>query len=272
MTSPCYLCGTDTASGVFVHDDSRSRPLLTIACRTCGLIQHAEHPSKEALDHYYSSGAYRREFPPMACGGVEPDAPGYGTMRQYWAAEIVNALERNCGHVTGKQVVEIGAGDLAVSAEMRRRGAEVTAVEPDPTIVPHGVYVVPALPARPYKHTDLLVAFQVFEHQDDPVGVLRSWLSHGHMVYLELPNAAAPYVSLTHFLQYPHVTTWNPRTLMLAAFMAGAREILIDQPGTVLSARLTGCGEPMTYEAASARFASGWTGVDSAAQLIGAFA
>lgn len=244
--SACYICGDDTEAGVFVHDATRSRaPWVTIACRTCGLVQHRDHPTAAELDDYYRSGAYRREFPPVALADVPPDSPDYPAIRKVWGDAVVAFTAKNIGPLYGRPIYEIGAGDFACAAAFARRGAKVTAIEIDPTIVPPGVEVADRLPDE-LPPNAAVCAFQVLEHQADPVEALRDWL-RASTVYVEVPNARKPYVSLTHFLQYPHVVSFSPRTLGMCALMAGAEEVLMNEPETVLNAVMRGRGPRRTW-------------------------
>jgi len=266
--SACYLCAADTEAGVFVHDQTRTRPWVTIACHVCGLIQHRDHPSAAELDEYYRSGAYRREFPPMPQGGFEPDDPQYPTIRRLWADAVVAMTARVVGPLRGRAVYEVGAGDLAVSAALARVGAKATAIEIDPTIIPPGVTCADDLPAE-MPPASVVVAYQVLEHQADPVAALHDWL-RAHTVYVEVPNTRKPYVSMTHFLQYPHVVSFSPRTLSMVALMAGAMEVSMNEPDLILNALIKGRGPRRTW-AEVARLIPPKGGEHSAAELWAGF-
>ncbi len=268
--SACYICGADTEAGVFVHDATRTRaPWVTIACHVCGLVQHRDHPSAADLRDYYASGAYRREFPPMALvDGIEPGSPEYPRVRVRWGEAVAAFTEENVGALLGRRVYEVGAGDCAVAAAMARRGATVTAIEWDADIVEPGVTMAEALP-DPMPAASLVCAFQVLEHAADPVETLRDWL-RADTVYVEVPNTRKPYVSLTHFLQWPHVVSFSPRTLGMCAVMAGANEVTMNEPDTVLTAVMRGRGPRRTW-AEVAALIKPMGGAFSAAELRGAF-
>mgnify|MGYP001577507819 CR=1 FL=1 len=269
--SACYLCGSDTEAGVFVHNATRTRtPWVTIACHTCGLIQHRDHPDAASLNEYYRSGAYRREFPPVALAdGIGPESTQYPATRALWGDAVTAYAETALGPLHGRRVYEVGAGDCAVALAMARRGASVTVIEPDASVVPEGVDALPALP-DPMPPASLVVAFQVLEHQADPVEALRDWL-RAETVYVEVPNARKPYGSLTYFLQWPHVVTFSPLTLGMCALMAGANDVDMNEPETVLSARMRGRGPRRTWaEVAAMVRVKG--GAFHAAELRGAFA
>ena len=268
--SACYICDDDTEAGVFVHDATRSRaPWITIACRTCGLVQHRDHPSAADLDEYYRSGAYRREFPPMPQAGIGPENPLYPEMRKLWGQAVASGMSSVVGPLYGRTIYEMGAGDLAVCGALARRGAKPTAIEIDPTIIPPGVTVADRLPDD-MPPGALVCAFQVLEHQADPVSALHDWLRAAE-VYVEVPNARRPYVSLTHFLQYPHVVSFSPRTLGMAALMAGASHVDMDEPELVLYAHLRGHGPRRTWAEVAALIPPKG-GEFHAAEIRGAFA
>lgn len=268
--SACYLCGDDTACGVFVHDRTRTRaPWVTVACRACGLIQHRDHPSAAELDTYYRSGAYRREFAPVAIGGIESGAPEYPAIRKRWADAVAEFAEQNIGSVRGRTIFEVGAGDCAVAMALARRGAAVSVIEADASVVPDGVTAIEALP-DPMPPAAVVVALQVLEHTADPVSALRDWL-RADTVYVEVPNARKPYVSLTHFLQWPHVVSFSPRTLGMVALAAGALEVSMNEPDTVLAAVIRGRGERRPWSEV-ARLCPPMGGEFHAAELRGAFA
>lgn len=268
--SACYICGSDTEAGVHVHNATRTRtPWVTIACHTCGLIQHRDHPDAATLDAYYRSGAYRREFPPMALvDGIGPDDPRYPETRKLWGDAVAALAEANVGAMAGRHVYEVGAGDCAAAAGMARLGARVTVIEPDVSVVPDGVDALPSLP-DPMPAAATVVAFQVLEHAADPVATLRDWLRAG-TVYVEVPNARKPYRSLTYFLQWPHVVTFSPLTLGMCALMAGANECDMNEPDVILTAVMRGRGPRRTW-AEVARLIPPLGGERSAAELRGAF-
>lgn len=215
----CHLCARPLTDAVHVHDRGRTGPLTTVACFTCGLVQTVPHASPEAVAAYYSSGDYRREFPPL------PDDP---QTRALQPADVSGS----------GRVLEVGCGNGAWASRVTMRGIQIDATEPDETVAvtarARGVNVVKE-PARPYQAA---FAFQVIEHFADPVqGIAENLVRHvvpGGLVYVEVPCVEEPYQSLSHFFQRPHVVTYDSRTLAAALMLAGLERVATQIHGHVL--------------------------------------
>lgn len=72
-------------------------------------------------------------------------------------------------------------------------------------------------------------------------------------VYVETPNAREPSLSLGHFFKDRHPVYYEPQTLAIAAIMAGADDIAIEEVAGYVCALITPGGTRKTYEEASAQ-------------------
>ena len=162
---PCHLCGSRVSDGrpseplpgdfkgfapvhygcVKVHDEARTGPLTTVACSHCGLVQTLPHPTRQEVAKYYSSGQYRRDFPPLPVFEltpdlrptgrmVEPTEPGYSEALDLGAASVARRLVDTFQIAKTDRILEVGCGDGRVSAALVRMGFSVSAVEQDPNL------------------------------------------------------------------------------------------------------------------------------------------
>ena len=130
-----------------------------------------------------------------------------------------DAIRRAVGTVAPQSVLELGCGEGAMGAWMAARTAEYTGVEPDPTArataaarvaaVP-GARVVASLDDTAGLAVDLACAFEVLEHVEDDVALLRTLRSRirpGGSLLLSVPAHPDRYGAsdelVGHFRRYP---------------------------------------------------------------------
>lgn len=248
MTDDCYLCGHTLSDALHVHDQGRTGPLTTVACSECSLLQTSPHPTAAEVEDYYRSGQYRIEFPALPRDELDAELQPTGrTVRpedddyadtldrhgEYAARRLVDAL----GLGAGVRVLEVGCGDGRVAAAMRRLGVDVRAAEYDPRLAAEAVERGAVLAGLEDDGFDIAYALQVVEHFADPVGELEAMVRRvkvGGLVFVEVPTVERPYVSLSHFLQKPHVVNYSTHTLAAALRRAGLEEVHTAIDGSVL--------------------------------------
>lgn len=157
-------------------------------CGQCGLIFRAPFPSLKFL-----SRLYRESW----------EAPD-DNIRETGATELINArslvkfLIRSIGdaNLSGKRILDFGAGRGAMALTLKERGAHVAAVEP------FGYDHLEKLGVPTYRDLDKLprearfdgiVSLEVFEHLLEPQRTLRNLhrrLAPGGWLFITTPNAA----------------------------------------------------------------------------------
>jgi len=251
MTDCCHLCASPLTDAIEVSRESRTGPLLTVACRRCSLVQTVPHATPEEVLAYYASGQYRREFPDLPRPWLDEDGkpsdplrhvnPGdtdYALTLDRHAQHAARRLWRTLGLWEDVSVLEVGCGDGRIAAELARMGAKVHAVEADPEKLAEARTRL----ADVYQHAesdayDVVYALQVIEHFSRPVPELCDMVRHakkGGIVYVEVPTVEKPYGSLAHFLQRPHTVNYSTHTLAAALTIAGLDEVQTELDGSVL--------------------------------------
>lgn len=190
---PCPVCdGAPYCVVTRRFDDGR-----VVQCSACGHIYLNPALPDAVLEEIYE-GYHARESEEELLGGVEAffadtKGPYQGALR------LVEAR----GGLAGRRVLEVGCGPGRFLAECRRRGADVTGVDPSPAAVRlarerFGLEVIPAMfedaVARsllPNAGYDLVFAFELIEHVRRPADFLRQvngLLKPGGLVCLSTPN------------------------------------------------------------------------------------
>lgn len=264
----CLLCDDTLDHGATVGTTGRhGAQFTTVACRSCGLVQHLDVPDDATLATYYRD-TYRREFPWSPLTGHDGQRHEHGTPE--WGALMDEASARMAENVAealripaGGRTLEIGCGEGRVSSALAALGFAAFGDEADPAMME-------AAESRGVRHARLVETLPTFdavlsihnlEHMRDPVATLVSWRDRmvlGGKLWIEVPNVEHPYGDLdTHYWQWPHITCWRPQTLMLALVRAGFDDVSIyvqDGSPQVLYARAThGTREPVDFAAAEQR-------------------
>lgn len=248
----CLLCARDRSGSQVVGLATRGgRACVRIACRWCGMVQHAEPPSSAELARYYRDD-YRREngaLPqPWQGHMAEPGTPEHEASLDDVAAgrvELVALATSEMEFDLPPNVLEVGCGDGRTAAQMIAAGADVLAVEIDPgqraLAQGRGVPVTDAIPIDVRRRVDVSCAFHSLEHHHDPVALLaqmRRATRVGGRIAIEVPNVEAPYgASLDGwYWQWGHVVDFSSRTLHAALLAAGWVDVETVVQGHVLVA------------------------------------
>lgn len=266
-----------------VHDEGRTGPLLSVACDTCGLVQTLPHPTPVEVGGWYTSGQYRRDFPWLPIFELDAEMNPTGKMVAPGSPDFAAQQARHGEHTARRlvdtynlqktdRILEVGCGAGWVSAALVSMGFEVTAIDRDPNSRAdadgrcHDAWeealntrshfrprVVSDMDLRgDVEQFDFVFAHQVAEHFADPVGQLFTdvarYAKPGGIVSVEVPTVERPYVSLTHFFQYPHVVNYSTHTLKAALQMAGLNDVITVIEGSVLVGAGVAGGERRPYQ------------------------
>ncbi|MBI5886792.1 MAG: class I SAM-dependent methyltransferase [Deltaproteobacteria bacterium] len=179
---PCRICASLDYTPVYYIDE-----VEISRCNRCDFIQIASVGSLSILNAHYSS-----------CGHDGPDLrSNFDKLKIIRAAGFrADYFMRHTG-LTGGEVLEIGASEGHFLDELRGRGFNVTGVEPSRhglKAVEKGLHVHRDMlenVALKDAHYDAICLFQVIEHFEDPLGVLRllySKLKAGGCLVVETPD------------------------------------------------------------------------------------
>ena len=231
----CYLCDgpqlcvrrTKLRYGV-------SRNVLE--CANCGLVylEPKSSESGEALGKYYSED-YRKTYSPvlgqtLSHQEVFDSHLPFQTVRVERLQPILNATSR---------VLDVGCSTGHFLAAVKEHVREVAGVEVNldeaEFVKQHvrvPIYTKPVGdPEIPQKHFDLVTAFHVLEHVDDPIEFLRNAGRHlktGGQLCIEVPNVEDALLSVHAIEEYadfwyrePHIFNFSQKTLLAVLEAAG---------------------------------------------------
>jgi SAM-dependent methyltransferase len=208
--SKCPICPAGSSSTPFWKSPTFNQ------CSRCGLIFRDPFPDDATLSHLYTSS------------WASPDA----NKTETGATELINAqslvkfLTRSIGNenLSGKRILDFGAGRGAMALALRERGAHVVAVEPFgfDSLTKLGVPTYRNLEELPREACfDGIVSLEVFEHLPEPRRTLHHLHRHlapGGWLFVTTPNAAGLLARLQgeHWreaVRPGHVVFFTPPTL-----------------------------------------------------------
>jgi len=197
-------------------------------CRLCGLIFRDPLPDEARLSHLYS----------ISWASPDENIAETGATESINAQSLVKFLARTIGNedLSGKRILDFGAGRGAMALALREKGAEVVAIEP------FGFESLAKLGVPTYRHVrelplearfDGIVSVEVFEHLLDPrrtLHQLHRLLIPGGWLFITTPNAAGLLARLRgeHWreaLRPGHVLFFTPATLKSLLLESGFRHI-----------------------------------------------
>ncbi len=208
----CVVCKSSINRGDFV------------SCPSCGLVQKVPMPTAREI-----AALYHEDFDHFT-----PYLEQIDVHRAYFKQkirDIVTTVHRN-----NVSLLDIGCAMGVLLEEAQKQGMKVTGVDISKDAVAYcrkkGLDVSTSWPKRRF---DVITAFQIIEHERDPLGFMRrvhNLLKEGGLVVLATPDAGGMWrkfmgkrwVGFTH---PEHVVLLNAQSMRVLLERAGFRDIEI---------------------------------------------
>lgn len=170
------------------------RYVLWCSAAECGVGFVHPQPTPEELADLYQSAYYQ----PGSCN----EANKYSNTPEQVAQQLAATLTGQIGPLTGRRLLDFGAGVGGFAALARSLGAEVDCIEPDAEArrqaERRGLVSYPDLEAlgnaKPANRYDVITSIEVIEHLRDPVRdfhAFRRLLAPRGALFLTTPNFAS---------------------------------------------------------------------------------
>jgi 2-polyprenyl-3-methyl-5-hydroxy-6-metoxy-1,4-benzoquinol methylase len=193
-------------------------------CQQCGLIFRDPFPTVARLSHLYTTSWMSPDENKAETGATEVKS----------AQSLLKFLIRSIGNtnLSGKRILDFGAGRGAMALALRRKGAQVVAVEPFgyECLAKLGVSTYRDLKELPREaRFDGIVSLEVLEHLPEPRQTLldiHQHLAPGGWLFITTPNAAGLPAKFRgerwrEAVRPGHVLFFTPRTLRSLLFETG---------------------------------------------------
>lgn len=224
----CYLCeGTShTQRPGKVRDNHE---LLILECENCGIVTLSEEKIPEGF--YEESGMHGNGLPQI----------------EEWLQQLERDDDRRLKYlrdgITGKTILDFGCGPGGFMLKARDKCKEITGIELETRLKDHytksNLQVVQHMEELPANiKFDLITAFHVVEHLDNPAGMLSKLsylLSKGGKIIIEIPSSADALITFYGNVPFSEFTYWschlflfNAANLKLLAKKAGLRLDYVD--------------------------------------------
>jgi SAM-dependent methyltransferase len=220
----CDLCG-GTSFELLAERDRLNQPLATVVCRECGLVSHAEIPSRDDLLRYYET-KYRHDY-----HGEYTPAP-FRVVREWKRGRIL--VDWLGPHIPASaNVFEVGCGIGCTVMQFALAGHNASGIEPGEGFAAYArnqlradvrqatLYDLPPIPQY-----DLVLLVHVLEHLSSPTDALTRigrLLVPGGKLYVEVPNFARPHSAPGRQFHFAHIYNYTPATLRMLAAKSGYR-------------------------------------------------
>lgn len=220
---PCNLCGASDVE-VIGDRDRDGRPLRTTVCRRCGLVWSNPRPGEDDVRRYYSR-EYRLDYKGRATPSLRHIArSGRGALNRYRA--LAPYIQR------GDRILDAGAGGGEVVYVLRTLGFDASGLEPDEHYARHAreALEVPVSTgfvqdaAFPPGSFDVVTMYHALEHVEDPSAILsrlRSWMTDGGVLLVEVPNVEATCIAPGHRFHFAHFYNFSRGALEALGRKAG---------------------------------------------------
>ena len=235
----CPICSSRGASAPFWKTPRFHQ------CRRCGLIFRYPFPTTAALSYLYTTSWLSPDENKAETGATEVNS----------ARSLVKFLTRSIGstNLSGKRILDFGAGRGAMTLALRQKGAQVVAVEPFgyECLAKLGVPTYRDLTELPREaRFDGIVSLEVLEHLPEPRRTLLDLHRHlepGGWLFVTTPNAAGIPAKLRgerwrEAVRPGHVLFFTPLTLKSLLLETGFRRV--ERPRSPV--RYTGRMQPRT--------------------------
>lgn len=198
----CYLCGgaEHCIRPGSVRDD---KSLDILECSSCGLVFLSRTEIPEGF--YQKSGMHNGELPPI----------------EQWLHDTERDDERRFSSlneaITNKDVLDFGCGAGGYLLKASAKAKKVMGVELETRLQPHfkanGLEVVEGIDELPPEQRfDLITAFHVIEHLEDPAVMIKDLslkLNKGGKIIIELPSSADALLTLYNNEPFSNFTYWS---------------------------------------------------------------
>ena len=197
-------------------------------CQQCGLIFRDPFPTVARLSHLYTTSWISPDENKAETGATEVNS----------AQSLVKFLIRSIGNtnLSSKRILDFGAGRGAMALALRRKGAQVVAVEPfgHECLAKLGVPTYRDLKELPREaRFDGIVSLEVLEHLPEPRRTLLHLHQHlvpGGWLFITTPNAAGLPAKFRgerwrEAVRPGHVLLFTPRTLRSLLFETGFNRV-----------------------------------------------
>lgn len=224
----CYLCQS-TKSNVR-NGQVRDDPNLSILeCANCGLVSLSSQ--QHINDRFYeNSGMHGTKPTPMVAWLKETE---WDDQRRF---DMVKAM------LTNKRLLDFGCGAAGFLQRAKSLAADVTGIELETRVRDYWagkISIMPNVEAAGGEGYDLITAFHVIEHLQDPRAMLASLAGllkpNGRMI-VEVPSAEDVLLTLYDCNAFQRFTYWsqhlflfNANTLEILARQAGLRAVAVQQ-------------------------------------------
>jgi len=218
----CDLCHSRNYKKIS-NQDRHGKNLYTGICSKCGLLSHIPIPSEEQINHYYAE-RYRKDYH----GDAKP-VPRRIMRAWHNAERIFSQLKPYMK--PNQKVFEIGAGIGCTVKYFEQQGLVSSGIEPNKDfnlftreqlhadVANHNLY---DLPTQANYHLILLI--HVIEHFTSPTTALthiHSLIQDNGFLYIECPNATAPFGRFSTMFHFAHIYNFSPTTLIAMAKKCG---------------------------------------------------
>lgn len=219
---PCPLCGGRDFEKLAGHD-RHLLGLVTVGCRSCGLMQTNPRPDAPGLADFYAHH-YRKLYQ----GVVDPTRQYVAQYHKderlrYTATHLLSVLSID----EQSTWLDYGCGEGSLFAALRAAGfsGHLIGVEPNRSFASYAAQIGHANVVSTLdgiEQIDAVLVNHVLEHLSDPVGVLADLgrrLKPDGRLYVDVPNADA--YSHVGDLHLAHILHFTRRTLQAVVMRAG---------------------------------------------------
>ncbi|MFA5779072.1 MAG: class I SAM-dependent methyltransferase [Elusimicrobiota bacterium] len=227
----CYLCGTKKLS--VIHNKLRHNIKRNVLkCEKCGIVYL--EPVRQNLKDYYT-GEYRKLYTPVI--GRSLNSKELFDICLPYQKNRIDELKHALG--PQKKLLDVGCASGAFLHAVKSHVMECVGIEFNSA---NARFVEEVLGIKvytkhieyvdlPHESFDIITAFQVLEHIEDPVKFLvgiNNLLKPGGIICIEVPNVQDVLLSVYNVKPYadfwfrePHIFNYSPKTLTMVLKKSG---------------------------------------------------
>lgn len=224
----CIVCDNSDFE-LLAEKDRYGLYVSTMICKKCGLIQTNPRMDQESYNEFYD-GEYRRLH-----RGSKVATKDEFEDQKFHGRAVLDLIERKCGKITDKFVVEIGTGAGGILQVFKEAGNRVFGVDLGSDYIDYGKQLGLNLKVGTVKELrklkvkpDVVIYAHVLEHILNPkeeLLELRKYLKKTSIIYIEVPgvkNLMKTYnQNFLTYLQNAHIYHYSLKTLTNITNKAG---------------------------------------------------